>query len=125
MSRKFKSLLNLTTLSSDPSGSEGDVFFNTVEKALKIHNGITWVTLAKNDDPTPFYMHTHTYDGDVHTIDVSNQITFDQINNNATVLEPIPVIIGLDGGNASGSQQDPTPTHKELTLFDGGDINGN
>ena len=85
MSRKFKSLLNLTTLSSDPSGSEGDVFFNTVEKALKIHNGTTWVTLAKNDDPTPFYMHTHTYDGDVHTIDVGNQITFKEINTESSV----------------------------------------
>ena len=87
MSKKFKSLLNLTTLSSDPNGSEGDAFFNTVEKALKIHNGTTWVTLAKNDDPTPFYMHTHTYDGDVHTIDVGNQITFKEINTEASAQD--------------------------------------
>ena len=106
MSRKFKSLLNLTTLSSDPSGSEGDVFFNTVEKALKIHNGTTWVTLAKNDDPTPFYMHTHTYDGDVHTIDVGNQITFKEINTEASAQEQIPVIIGISGGNPNSTRSE-------------------
>ena len=126
MSRKFKSLLNLTTLASDPLGSEGDVFFNTTEKALKIHNGIKWVTIARNDDPAPFYMHTHTYDGDIHTIDIQNPITFNEINKNASVQEQLPVIIGTDGGiDVSGSQQDQTPTHQELTLFDGGDVNGN
>lgn len=119
MSRKFKSLLNLTTLASDPVGSEGDVFFNTVEKALKIHNGVTWVTLAKNDDPTPFYMHTHTYDGDVHTIDVGNQITFKEISGNG-VQETLPVIIGLDGGSASSTVTDPQ--YSNLTLLDGGTI---
>lgn len=120
MSRKFKSLLNLTTLSSDPSGSEGDVFFNTVEKALKIHNGTTWVTLAKNDDPTPFYMHTHTYDGDVHTIDVGNQITFKEINTEASAQEQIPVIIGISGGNPNSTITDPSFT--DLTLLDGGEV---
>jgi len=124
MSRKFKSLLNLTTLATDPNGSVGDVFFNTTEKALKIHNGVTWVTLVKNDDPTPFYMHTHTYDGDVHTIDVGNQITFKEINTTPSVSEQIPVIIGINGG-ASLSTQDPTPTYQELTLLDGGDASGN
>ena len=120
MSRKFKSLLNLTTLSSDPSGSEGDVFFNTVEKALKIHNGTTWVTLAKNDDPTPFYMHTHTYDGDVHTIDVGNQITFKEINTEASAQEQIPVIIGVSGGNPNSTITNPSFT--DLTLLDGGEV---
>ena len=123
MSRKFKSLLNLTTLSSDPSGSEGDVFFNTVEKALKIHNGTTWVTLAKNDDPTPFYMHTHTYDGDVHTIDIQNKITFKDINTQESVSEQIPVIIGFDGGNPNSTTTDPS-LH-DLTLLDGGSPSGN
>ena len=120
MSRKFKSLLNLTTLSSDPLGSEGDVFFNTTEKALKIHNGTTWVTLAKNDDPTPFYMHTHTYDGDVHTIDIGNQVTFKEINTEPSVQEQIPVIIGFSGGNPNSTITDPSFT--DLTLLDGGEV---
>ena len=120
MSKKFKSLLNLTTLSSDPNGSEGDVFFNTVEQALKIHNGTTWVTLAKNDDPTPFYMHTHTYDGDVHTIDIGNQVTFKEINTEPSVQEQIPVIIGFSGGNPNSTITDPSFT--DLTLLDGGEV---
>lgn len=120
MSRKFKSLLNLTTLATDPSGSVGDVFFNTTDKALKIHNGITWVTIASNTDPTPFYMHTHTYDGDVHTIEVNNQITFKEINTDDTPQEELPVIIGLDGGTSGSTISDPS--YSNLTLLDGGSV---
>lgn len=122
MSRKFKSLLNLTTLAADPIGSVGDVFFNTTEKALKIHNGTTWVILSQNTDPIPFYMHTHTYDGDVHTIDVSNPITFKEINNEdpATPQEENPVIIGLDGGEPTSTYDNPN--FENLTLLDGGEI---
>lgn len=120
MSRKFKSLLNLTTLTSDPIGSEGDVFFNTTEKALKIHNGTTWVTLVKSDDPTPFYMHTHTYDGDVHTIEVNDQITFKDINLNTLTEEQLPDIIGFDGGSPQDSIVDPSSSN--LSLMDGGII---
>lgn len=125
MARKFKSLLNLTTLATDPNGSVGDVFFNTTEKALKIHNGTTWVILSQNTDPAPFYMHTHTYDGDVHTIDVSNPITFKEINNEdpATVQEEIPAIIGLDGGAPNSTYNNPS--FANLTLLDGGEEVGN
>ena len=121
MSRKFKSLLNLLTLPSDPIGSEGDVFFNTTDKALKIHNGTTWVTISQNTDPIPFYMHTHTYDGDVHTIDLKNPILFTNINNDepATVTEELPIIDSIEGGTPT-SPQDKTPTLFELSLFDGG-----
>lgn len=127
MAKKFKSLLNLLTLPSDPQGSEGDIFFNTTEKALKIHNGTNWYTISQNTDPAPFYLHTHTYDGDVHTINIDQPITFKEINNEdpATVQEEIPVIIGFNGGNVSGTNQDQTPTLQELTLFDGGDVDGN
>lgn len=120
MSRKFKSLLNLLTLPSDPQGSEGDVFFNTTEKSLKIHNGITWVTLVKSDDPTPFYMHTHTYDGDVHTITVNDQVTFKEINTGTISEEELPDIIGFDGGSPADIVQDPKSSN--LSLMDGGRI---
>lgn len=115
---KLKSLLNLTTLASDPAGSEGDVFFNTTEKALKIHNGAIWVTIASNTDPAPFYLHTHTYDGDIHTIDIENPITFKEINNVASVLENTPKIVGFDGGSPSNNVTDPN--FSELSLLDGG-----
>lgn len=121
MSRKFKSLLNLTTLAADPAGSAGDVFFNTTEKALKIHNGIAWVDIARSSDPTPFYMHTHAYNGSVHTIDTQETITFNEINNeNASPVETIPVIIGLDGGSPAATNN--SADFQNLTLLDGGTI---
>ena len=122
MSRKFKSLLNLTTLTADPLGSAGDVFFNTTEKALKIHNGITWVNIAKSDDPTPFYMHTHTYDGDVHTIDINDPITFKDFSGNGVQLT-LPIIDAVFGGAPADNIS--LPSAQQLTLFDGGDPSGN
>jgi len=121
MSRKFKSLLNLTTLATDPSGLLGDVFFNTTDKALKIHNGTTWVTISSNTDPTPFYMHTHTYDGNVHSIDIENPVTFQDINStNNTPSTPLPIIIGMDGGVPSDTLTNPLS--QDLDLFDGGTL---
>lgn len=97
MSRKFKSLLNLTTLATDPVGSVGDVFFNTTEKALKIHNGTTWIILTQNTDPAPFYMHTHNYDGEVDTI---FPIPLNLADSNDGTLQ-------ADGGNVTVPQTDP------------------
>lgn len=115
---KLRSLLNLATLASDPAGSVGDVFFNTTEKALKIHNGTTWIILSQNTDPAPFYMHTHTFDGDIHTIDIENPITFKDINTVASVSENIPTVIGFDGGAPSDNVENPNLI--ELSLLDGG-----
>ena len=122
MSRKMKVPLNLLTLSVNPlSGTEGDVYFNTTTKNIRIYNGAVWVDVTPaSTDPTPFYMHTHTYDGDVHTIDVSNPITFTVINDKSLIEETLPGIIGLDGGNASSNIASPTLTN--LTLLDGGTV---
>jgi len=123
MARKFKSLLNLLTLNEDPiSGNAGDVYFNVISKNIKIHNGLTWVDLTPgSSDPTPFYMHTHTYDGDVHTIDIQDTINFTtDINNNASVNETIPAIIGLDGGAPNSTYDNVSVTN--VTLLDGGEV---
>jgi hypothetical protein len=123
MAKKFKSLLNLLTLAEDPvSGSTGDVYFNVTSKNIKIYNGAMWVDLTPgSSDPAPFYMHTHSYDGNVHTVNLQQTINFDtDINNNASVLETVPAIIGLDGGTPTSSYVKPSYT--ELTLLDGGQI---
>lgn len=123
MAKKFKSLLNLLTLVEDPlSGSSGDVYFNVTSKNIKIYNGAMWVDLTPgSSDPAPFYMHTHTYDGNVHTVNLQETINFSEdINNNASVVENIPAIIGLDGGSPTSSYSDASYT--ELTLLDGGQI---
>jgi hypothetical protein len=124
MSKKFLTPLNLFTNNSDPVyGTEGDLYFNTSDKSIRIYNGQTWVSIVKSDDPTPFYEHTHTYDGDVHTINVQEKITFKEINTAESTVETIPVIIGIDGGNPNSTV--PNPSLQDLTLLDGGNINGN
>jgi hypothetical protein len=120
---KLKSLLNLVTLEEDPiAGSTGDVYFNTVSKNIKIYNGAIWVDLTPGStDPAPFYMHTHSYDGDVHTIDIQETIKFNtDINNEANVEEEIPVIIGFDGGAPDSTYNNAS--YVQLTLLDGGEI---
>lgn len=125
MSRRMMVPLKFLTLSTDPtSGSVGEVYVNTITKNLRVHNGTTWIDLTPaSTDPAPFYMHTHTYDGEVHTIDVKNPIFFTDINNEdpSTVVEELPIIDSIEGGTPT-SQQDETPTLFELTLFDGGQI---
>lgn len=120
---KLKSLLNLVTLEEDPiAGSTGDVYFNTISKNIKIYNGAIWVDLTPGStDPAPFYMHTHSYEGDVHTINIQETIKFNtDVNNQPSVLEEIPVIIGIDGGEPESTYNNASYT--QLTLLDGGDI---
>jgi len=123
VARKFKSLLNLLTLDEDPSsGSAGDVYFNVASKNIKIYNGLSWIDLTPGStDPTPFYMHTHTYDGDVHTVDIQETINFtNDINDVASVNETIPAIIGLDGGEPNSTYDNVSVTN--VTLLDGGEV---
>ena len=96
------------------------MFFNTTEKALKIHNGTTWVVISQNTDPAPFYMHTHSYDGEVHTINIQETINFDEFNKNQSVQEDIPVIIGFEGGTPNSTYDNAN--YPNLTLLDGGEI---
>jgi hypothetical protein len=123
MAKKFKSLLNLLTLAEDPLvGSSGDVYFNVTSKNIKIYNGTIWVDLTPaSSDPAPFYMHTHSYDGNVHTINLQETINFTtDINDDSSVVETLPAIIGIDGGSPTSSYANANYT--QLTLLDGGQI---
>ena len=119
MSKKFLTPLNLLTIASDPSsGTEGDIYFNTNDMSIRIYNGITWVTIVKSDEPVPFYEHTHTYDGDVHTINVQDPILLGGDVDGGFVLQQIPVIIGEDGGSQSAIST--RQTQSNLSNLDGG-----
>jgi len=121
MSKKFLTPLNLLTMASDPSsGTEGDIYFNTNDMSIRIYNGITWVTIVKSDDPVPFYEHTHTYDGDVHTINVQDPILVGGDIDGGFALQQIPVIIGEDGGSQSAIST--RQTQSNLSNLDGGII---
>ena len=121
MSKKMLTPLNLLTRSSDPSsGIEGDIYFNTTEKSIKVHNGIVWVAITNSLDPTPFYEHTHTYDGDVHTIDIQDPVLLGGNIDGGDPLQQIPVIIGEDGGDPNA--QVTRRTQSNLSQIDGGII---
>jgi len=120
MSRKMKVLLNLLTLAIDPEvGQEGDVYFNVTSKNLRIFNGFEWIELTPpSTDPTPFYRHTHAYDGEVATIDMQNPITFLEYNEIESAAVILPEVVGMDGG--SPVETNVNPSWETLTLFDGG-----
>lgn len=124
MSRQMKVALNLLTSMENPDiATVGDIYFNTVTKNLRIYNGSVWVELTPpSTDPTPFYMHTHTFDGDVHTINVQNKIDFKDTNTQDTPGVVLPLIVGYDGQNASSLNDGGSSTNQ--TLLDGGNVQG-
>ena len=124
MSRQMKVALNLLTSMENPDiATVGDIYFNTVTKNLRIYNGSVWVELTPpSTDPTPFYMHTHTFDGDVHTINVQNKIDFKNTNTQDTPGVVLPLIVGYDGQDASSLNDGGSSTNQ--TLLDGGDVQG-
>jgi hypothetical protein len=49
MSKRFLTGLNLANLTSDPeTGTEGDLYFNTTDKSIKIYIDDQWKNLPKN-----------------------------------------------------------------------------
>lgn len=124
MSRQMKVALNLLTSMENPDvATVGDIYFNVVSKNLRIYNGTVWVELTPpSTDPTPFYMHTHTFDGNVHTIDVQNKITFKETNTSDYPDLVLPLVIGYDGQSPSTSNQGGT--FENQTLLDGGNPEG-
>ena len=121
MSKKMLTPLNLLTRASDPSsGIEGDVYFNTSDSSIRVYNGATWVTIMKSTDPIPFYEHTHTYDGDLHTVEVNNIIDMTKTNDKSLTFETLPDIIGYDGGGPNAVATEPS--NSNLSLLDGGKV---
>jgi hypothetical protein len=120
----MKVALNLLTSMENPDiATVGDIYFNVVSKNLRIYNGTVWVELTPpSTDPTPFYMHTHTFDGNVHTVDVQNKITFKETNTSDSPDLVLPLVIGYDGQSPSTSNQGGT--FENQTLLDGGNPEG-
>ena len=119
MSKKYLTPIRFLVRETDPSfGSLGDTYFNSEDKSIRMYNGNTWVTIVKSDDPIPFFQHTHTYDGDVHTINIQDPIILNGSVDGGGVLEQIPAIIGEDGGspNATATRR----TQSNLSQTDGG-----
>jgi hypothetical protein len=71
-----------------------------------------------SDDPTPFYEHTHAFDGRLHTVDVRNPIRFQNYNEVEGPEQALPIVAGIIGGGPEDDLVDPNYT--QLTLFSGG-----
>ncbi len=120
MSRQMKVALNLLTIQDDPANArEGDIYNNVITKNLRIFNGAVWMELTPpSDDPTPFYEHTHAFDGRLHTVDVRNPIRFQNYNEVEGPEQALPIVAGIIGGGPEDDLVDPNYT--QLTLFSGG-----
>jgi len=50
MSKVFKVPLKPPVLASDPSGTNGDFYYNSVDKAYRYHDGTTWQQWGTNNN---------------------------------------------------------------------------
>ena len=75
--------LHAVALQSDPaSGRIGDIYYNTVEGALKYYDGTSWGSVG--GAVTGLLDHIHTYDGAVFSVEATE----------------VPAAGTVDGGSA-------------------------
>jgi len=83
VARKFLTPLRPPVLSSDPVGSEGDVYYNSVEKTLKLYDGWEWVAIGTPTQQQSFVAPlVSTYSQGNHT---NGAITFNTSTNRLAV----------------------------------------
>lgn len=120
MSKRFLSPISLANLPSDPDGSEGGIYYNSIDKTIKFYNGTSWISLADAGSTSKYLVdHTHGVEGTVEEIIPSNTYNVDEIivSMNSPVIQQAPVLV-IDGGSPSDFPVDPNST--EYTLLDGG-----
>jgi hypothetical protein len=52
MAKRLLSVERIVALSSDPAGAEGGLYYNSVSKVLRYHNGTSWTTLSGGSSGT-------------------------------------------------------------------------
>lgn len=69
MSRKFLTPTGLLSAATDPAGSVGAIYYNTVDQVVKVYNGSSWEHIAANssliilDGGNSSTQYAETYDG--------------------------------------------------------------
>jgi hypothetical protein len=79
MSKRFLAPIRLAKLENDPAGHEGDIYFNTILKAIKYFDGTSWIAMQQGGGG-----------GDITIIE------------GGYASSQYPVLDLLDGGNSSG-----------------------
>ncbi len=90
--------LHAVALSSDPINSRiGDLYYNTVDNALKFYDGSVW-NLVGGGAITGLLDHVHTYDGEVYSVS-ANEILSDGIVDAGSPSSNLDNLPGtIDGG---------------------------
>lgn len=87
MSRRFLIPLRFSAQSSDPnSGSDGDAYFNSILKSLKIYNGEKWLSLAKEEDLSKIYSLTKTSNYSLELVDAGKIIEMNVSTDNTLTV---------------------------------------
>lgn len=90
--------LHAVALPSDPSDSRvGDIYYNTLENALKYYDGTLWNLTG--GAITGLLDHIHTYDGQIFSV-AANEIPSDGTINAGNPNSDFSTLPGtIDGGN--------------------------
>ena len=103
--------------SSDPTVAAFATFVK--HEIDKVSNKVYKIDLEYQKELAPLVTESER----LNPASLTEKITFKEINTAESTVETIPVIIGIDGGNPNSTV--PNPSLQDLTLLDGGNINGN
>ena len=119
MSKVFKTPIKPAVLISDPAGSEGDFYFNSVSKTLRFHDGTSWNDISSGANAAVSVLSNYPNNGSngdlvYNTSDHRMAIYYDSTWNRFAYYTDLITIDGgdsstvifdltLDGGNSSSN----------------------
>jgi len=90
--------LHAVALESDPiAGRIGDLYYNTVESALKYYDGSAWNPIG-GGAITGLLDHVHSYDGAIYSVSGNEVPSDDTIDGGNAFSEFGNLISDIDGG---------------------------
>ena len=112
-------VLGMYTASTDPVGTQGQIYFNTDKKALRVHDGTRWMSVRENIYPTQFNDLDAWWDfsGTYSTISAGNASVTDATGNGHTLTEvgTCPTKAFPNGRNGIRIGNGSTTTHHYTT----------
>jgi hypothetical protein len=92
--------LHAVALATDPANSRiGDLYYNTVENALKYYDGTAW-NLVGGGAITGLLDHVHTYDGQIFSVSANTVGSTGTLDGGTPFSEYGNLPANLDAGEA-------------------------
>jgi hypothetical protein len=92
--------LHAVALAADPTNSRiGDLYYNTVENALKYYDGTAW-NLVGGGAITGLLDHVHTYDGQIFSVSANTVGSTGTLDGGTPFSEYGNLPANLDAGEA-------------------------